>query len=131
MKAVALAALMLVVGFSAWGVVADLYHTPITDFKILVTQGVVVEKSVMLQGQRSAVPAIKIVQAMNAEGRMMNSLQNRTLRVVGPLANDVLALRGQDVVVRGIVRDNRFLEVTWFEVKKEASHNIHAPTPVW
>lgn len=131
MKVLALTTLMLTVAFAAWGAVAQMQRLPMHDYRILVTQGRVVEKTVMLEGRATAVPAVKIVQAMSAEGKMLNRLENRTFRVVGPLVNEVLALRGHEVVVRGIVRNNRFLQVTWIQDKKEASRNIHAPTPVW
>lgn len=131
MKVLALSTLMLLVTCVAYGVVEPTDKLAMHDYRILVTQGRVVEKTVLLEGKTTAVPAVNITQAMSAEGKVLNMLQNRTLRVIGPLAKDVLALRGQEVVVRGIVRKNRFLEVTWIEEKKEASRNIHAPTPVW
>jgi len=131
MKVLALTTLMLMLTCAAWGVVATTEPLPTRNYRILVTQGRVVEKTVRLEGKTTAVPAVKIVQAMSAEGKMLNRLENRTFRVVGPLLNEVLALRGHEVVVRGIVRDNRFLQVTWIQDKKEASRNIHAPTPVW
>jgi len=131
MKVLALTTLMLTVTFAAWGAVAQMQRLPMHDYRILVTQGRVVQKTILLEGKTTTVPAVEIVQAMSAEGKMLNMLQNRTFRVVGPLVNEVLALRGHEVVVRGIVRDNRFLQVTWIQDKKEASRNIHAPTPVW
>lgn len=131
MKVLALATTVLLVACAAYGVVISTERTPPYNYRILVTQGRVVAKTIMLEGRTSTVPAIEIVQAMNPEGKMMNSLQNRVLTVVGPLTDEVLALQGHQVVVRGIVRKGGVFQVTWIQDKKDASQNINAPTPVW
>jgi len=131
MKVLALTASMLLVTLAAYGVVEKTDNIPMHDFRVLITQGKVVTQNVMLEGKTTSVPAVKIVQVMNAQGEMLNAYQNRTLTVVGPLKDEVLALRGREVVVRGIVRKGNLLQVTWIQEKTAASENIHAPTPVW
>ena len=131
MKIIALTTLILTVAGAAWSAVEITERVPARDFRVLVTRGVVVQRTVLLEGRQTTVPAIRIGHAINAQGQSLNAYQGRTLLAIGPLADQILDLEGRQVVVRGIVRRDGLFEVTWIQDKHEASRNIHAPTPVW